>query len=91
MCLAIPGKILESFEEHGILMGRVEFGGVIKKVCLEHVPEAEKGDYVLVHVGFAISRVDEAQARETFEILAQMGGLDELTESEPAEEEGGPI
>jgi hydrogenase expression/formation protein HypC len=78
MCLGVPGKVVERFEEHGILMGKVSFDGVVKKVCLDHVPEAEPGDYVLVHVGFALSRIDEDQARETFELLSQMGGLDEI-------------
>ena len=59
MCLGIPGKVIETHQEHEILMGKVDFGGVLKRVCLEHVPEARPGDYVLVHVGFALSMIDE--------------------------------
>ena len=63
MCLAIPGKVVETYREHDVLMGKVDFGGVSKRVCLEHVPEVRIDDYVLVHVGFALSRIDEAEAR----------------------------
>jgi hydrogenase expression/formation protein HypC len=82
MCLAIPGKI-ESVSGEDLLtrMGRVNFGGVIKEASLAYVPEAEVGDYVIVHVGFALSRVDEAEAHKVFEYLKQM---DELTELEEA-------
>ena len=78
MCLGIPGKVVQTYCEHDILMGKVEFGGVFKRVCLEHVPEARVGDYVLVHVGFALSRIDEAEARRVFEFLEGMNQLDEL-------------
>ncbi len=78
MCLGIPGKVVETFREHDVLMGKVDFSGVRKKVCLEHVSEVQPGDYVLVHVGFALSRIDEAEARRVFEFLAQMNQLDEL-------------
>ena len=80
MCLGIPGKVVDTFEEHGILMGKVSFDGVLKKVCLDHVREAGPGDYVLVHVGFALSKIDEAQAKETFDLLETMGGLEEIRE-----------
>lgn len=80
MCLAIPGRVVETYDEHDVRMGKVEFGGVVKRVCLEHVPEATVDDYVLVHVGFALSRIDEAEARRVFEFLAQMDQLDELEE-----------
>lgn len=80
MCLAIPGKVVETYDEHDVRMGKVEFGGVVKRVCLEHVPEATVDDYVLVHVGFALSRIDEAEARRVFEYLEQMDQLDELQE-----------
>lgn len=80
MCLAIPGRVIELAREHDVLMGKVAFGGVTRRVCLEHVPEVQPGDYVLVHVGFALSRVDEAEARRIFEFLAEM---DELGEVEP--------
>jgi hydrogenase expression/formation protein HypC len=78
MCLGIPGRVTETYPEHGVRMGKVEFGGVVKRVCLEHVPEAAVGDYVLVHVGFALTRLDEEEARRVFELLAEMNQLDEL-------------
>ena len=78
MCLGIPGKVVETYREHDILMGKVDFSGVSKRVCLEHVPEVAPGEYVLVHVGFALSRLDEAEARRVFEFLDQMNQLDEL-------------
>jgi hydrogenase expression/formation protein HypC len=65
-------------EEDGVLMARVEFGGVAKRICLEYVREAQPGDYVLVHVGFALSRIDEAEARRVYDFLASMDQLDEL-------------
>lgn len=78
MCLGIPGKVVETHEEHGVLMGKVSFDGVSKRVCLAHVPEARPGDYVLVHVGFALSRIDEEEARQVFDFLEGMNQLDEL-------------
>lgn len=76
MCLAIPGKILSS-EDVGIARtGRVQFGGIVRQVRLDFVPEANPGDYVMVHVGFAISKVDEGEARRTYELLSQMGALE---------------
>jgi hydrogenase expression/formation protein HypC len=78
MCLGIPGKVVETYREHDVLMGKVEFGGVFKRVCLEHVPEVRIGDYVLVHVGFALNTIDEVEARRVFEFLADMNQLDEL-------------
>jgi hydrogenase expression/formation protein HypC len=83
MCLSVPGRVVDTFRENELAMGKVDFGGVVKRVCLEHVPEATNGDWVLVHVGFALTRIDEAEARKIFELLSEMGGLDEL--SEPAE------
>ena len=77
MCLAIPGRVIALAREHDVLMGKVAFGGVTRQVCLEHVPEAQPGDYVLVHVGFALSRIDEAEARRIFEFLAEMNELGE--------------
>lgn len=79
MCLAIPGKVVETFEKIGMRMARVQFGGIAREVCLEYVPEAQIGDYVLVHVGFAISRIDEAEAERTYQALRD---LDQLTELE---------
>ena len=78
MCLAIPGKVLESFDREGMRMGRIQFGGITRDACLEYVPEARTGDYVLVHVGFAISRVDEDEARRTYQLLEEMDQLTEL-------------
>lgn len=69
MCLGIPGKLVEVFEKNDLPMGKVEFGGILKEVCLAYTPEAKVGDYVLVHVGFAISLIDEAEAQETLNLL----------------------
>jgi len=78
MCLAVPGKILSVTGEDVLRSGTVSFGGIQKQVSLAYVPEAKTGDYVIVHVGFAISIVDENEAKQTFEYLKQMGELDEL-------------
>jgi hydrogenase expression/formation protein HypC len=76
MCLAIPGKILSS-EDLGVARsGRVQFGGVVRQVRLDFVPEANPGDYVMVHVGFAISKVDESEAQRTYQLLAEMGAIE---------------
>ena len=73
MCLAVPGKVVAVAEDDsGLAMGRVEFSGVRKEVCLAWVPEAREGDYVLVHVGFAIARVDEEEARAVFRLLGEL-------------------
>lgn len=80
MCLGIPGKVVETYREHDVLMGKVEFGGIVKRVCLEHVPEVNVDEYVLVHVGFALSRIDEVEAQRVFEFLDQMNQLDEIKE-----------
>ncbi|MGB9244008.1 MAG: HypC/HybG/HupF family hydrogenase formation chaperone [Candidatus Acidiferrales bacterium] len=79
MCLAIPGKIITSEVQNGIRMGCVQFGGIKRETCLDFVPEASIGDYVLVHVGFAMSCVDREEAERTYEVLESMGLLkDEL-------------
>ena len=78
MCLAVPGKLLSITGDGVLRSGSVSFGGITKAVNLAYVPEAKVGDYVLVHVGFALSVVDEAEARQTFEYLKQMGDLAEL-------------
>ena len=80
MCLAVPGRIDSVHDEQGVRMGRVYFGGVIKEVCLAYLPEANVGDYVIVHTGFAISRIDEQSARETLRIFSELGVLDEELE-----------
>ncbi len=79
MCLAVPGKILSISGDDSLRrMGRASFGGIVKEVNLAYVPEAKVGDYVMVHVGFAISTVDEIEANSVFEYLREMGELDEL-------------
>jgi len=77
MCLAIPGKIVSSEVENGIRVGRVEFGGISRATCLDLVPEASVGDYVLVHVGFALSIVDRDEAERSYKVLEAMGLLQE--------------
>ncbi len=72
MCLGIPGKVVEIYEAEGLKMGRVDFGGAIKEVCLEYVPDIQIGEYTVIHVGFAISRIDEEEARETLRMLTEM-------------------
>jgi hydrogenase expression/formation protein HypC len=73
MCLAVPGKILDVEERDGSRVARVQFGGITRPACLEFVPEAAVGDYVMVHVGFAISRVNAEEAARTYELLEEMG------------------
>ena len=75
MCLGIPGKVIEIRDDAGLPMGKVDFGGVRKEACLAYIPEVQLGDYVIIHVGFAISRVDEEEALKTLEILSTMGDL----------------
>jgi hydrogenase expression/formation protein HypC len=82
MCLAIPGKVEEILTEGGLRIGRVNFGGVVKRVCLDYVPEVEVGDYTIVHVGFALSKIDEETAEKTLAVFRQMGMLDEELASE---------
>jgi hydrogenase expression/formation protein HypC len=77
MCLAIPGRVEEISTDGLIRVGRVNFGGVCKNVCLDYVPEVEVGDYTIVHVGFAISKIDEETAKQTLEDFRLLGLLDE--------------
>jgi hydrogenase expression/formation protein HypC len=77
MCLAVPGKILEVEERDGSRIARVQFGGITRPAYLDFVPEAAVGDYVMVHVGFAISRVNAEEAARTYELLEEMGLLEE--------------
>ena len=79
MCLGIPGRVDEIYREHDVLMGRIDFGGVFKQACLEYVGGVKPGEYVLVHVGFALARLDEAEARRVFELLNELDELSELT------------
>lgn len=79
MCLGIPGRIVEVHDDHGLSMGTVDFGGVRREICLAYVAdEIEPGDYAIIHVGFAIAKVDEDEAKRTFEVLREMSQLDEL-------------
>ena len=77
MCLGIPGKVLETYDDHDLFMGKVDFGGVTRSVCLAHTPEAEVGQHVIVHVGFALQVIDEEEARKTLAFLEQLGELDD--------------
>ncbi len=84
MCLGVPGKVVEiQTGDTELLMGKVNFSGIIKEVCLAYVPDVQIGEYVVVHVGFAISKVDEAEAMEVFEYLRQMNELAELEIPQP--------
>jgi len=81
MCLAIPGKIGDFHENAGVRMGKIDFGGITREACLEYVTDAKLGDYVMVHVGFAISKVDEEEAARTYKYLEEMDQLLELQEA----------
>ena len=72
MCLAIPGKVVEIYEENGVTMGRIDFSGTVSKTCLAYVPEVKKGEYVIVHAGFALSVIDEEEAQKTFAVWQEM-------------------
>lgn len=76
MCLAVPGKVVELWERDGTRMATVDFGGVRKEVCLEFVPDIEIGEYTIVHVGFALQRLDEQSAMETLALFQELGELD---------------
>ena len=84
MCLAVPGRVESVFEESGTTMAQVDFGGVRKKVCLAYLPETGIGEYVIVHVGFAIQRLDEESAKETLATFERLGILAEEFGGEPA-------
>ncbi len=77
MCLGVPGKITEIYENNGMKMGKVDFGGVSRETCLDFVPEAVIGDYTVIHVGFAISLLSEEEAQKTLEMLREIGALGE--------------
>ncbi|MCF6387936.1 HypC/HybG/HupF family hydrogenase formation chaperone [Mycobacterium sp. MBM] len=77
MCLGIPGKIIESWEESGTRMATVDFGGTTKKVCLAYLPDLQVGEYTIVHAGFALNRLDEESANNTLKMFAELGILDE--------------
>jgi hydrogenase expression/formation protein HypC len=76
MCLGVPGKIINVYEKDGLQMARVDFGGIFREACLSYVPEAKIGDYCVIHVGFAISILSEADARETLDLLRQIDGME---------------
>jgi hydrogenase expression/formation protein HypC len=76
MCLAIPGKVVSIEQTNGLRLGRIEFGGIVRQASLDFVPEAEVGDYVMVHVGFAISLVDAEKAERTYQLLEEIGALE---------------
>lgn len=78
MCLGIPGEVVATDEENGLLMGKVDFGGITKRVCLAHVPDVRLGDFVVVHVGFALSVIDKAAAEQVFRFLDEMHELTSL-------------
>ncbi len=77
MCLGVPGRIVEIYEQNGLKMARVDFGGIFREACLEYVPEAQVGEYCVIHVGFAISLLSEAEAMETLGLLRQISNLEE--------------
>jgi hydrogenase expression/formation protein HypC len=77
MCLGVPGKIVETYEKGGLQMAKVDFGGIFREACLAYVPEAQVGEYCIIHVGFAISVLSESDALETLELLRQMGAIEE--------------
>jgi hydrogenase expression/formation protein HypC len=78
MCLAVPARVVDTALEEGTLFGKVDFGGISKRVCLDHVRDVKPGDYVLVHVGFALARIDEEEAQRTLRFLREMNELEEL-------------
>jgi hydrogenase expression/formation protein HypC len=88
MCLGIPGQVVSLENAGGLRMGKVRFGEIVRGACLEYVPEVVAGDYVIVHAGFAISRVDEEEAARTYQLLEEMGQLAELEQDEADAEYG---
>ncbi len=84
MCLGIPGRVLEVYEQDNLPMGKVDFNGIVKEACLAYTPEAEVGDYVLIHVGFAISRIDEQEANEIFQYLDEIEAAGMAEDTAPA-------
>ncbi|WP_301150138.1 HypC/HybG/HupF family hydrogenase formation chaperone [Mycobacterium simiae] len=88
MCLGIPGKVVDTWDEAGTRMCTVDFGGTTKTVCLAYLPDMQIGEYTIVHAGFAITRLDEASARETLQMFNDLGVLDEELAGE--EGQGGP-
>lgn len=85
MCLAVPGKVIEIRDERNTRMATIDFDGITKDICLAYLPDMEIGDYAIVHVGFAISKVDEASALETLQMFRDLGILEEELGMEPDE------
>mgnify|MGYP000937847276 CR=1 FL=1 len=77
MCLAVPGKIIEIYNADTMRMGKVDFGGVVRQVCLEAIPEAKVGDYTIIHAGFALSIMDEQEARESLELFKDLSDMED--------------
>jgi hydrogenase expression/formation protein HypC len=89
MCLGVPGRIIEIYEQSGLQMGKIDFGGVVREVCLAYVPEAKIGDYSIVHVGFALNLIDEAEALETLALLKEIGAFEEEFSADSAQTSAG--
>ena len=77
MCLAVPGKIIDIYNVNGLIMGKIDFGGVTRDACLAYIPEAKIGDYTIIHVGFALNLLDEKEAKETLALLDEIEDLDD--------------
>ncbi|HMB23280.1 MAG TPA: HypC/HybG/HupF family hydrogenase formation chaperone [Anaerolineales bacterium] len=77
MCLGIPGKIIEIYESDSLLMAKIDFGGIVKEACLAYTPEAKVGEYALIHVGFAISLMDEEEAQETLKLIKEVADFND--------------
>ena len=84
MCLGVPGKIVEIFEQEGLKMARVDFGGVTRETCLEYVPEAKVGEYCIIHVGFALNLLSEEEAQETLALLREISDIEAELGPDPA-------
>ncbi|MGZ9224341.1 MAG: HypC/HybG/HupF family hydrogenase formation chaperone [Anaerolineales bacterium] len=76
MCLGIPGKIIEIYQKDSLRMAKIDFGGIVKEACLEYIPEAKVNDYALIHVGFAISLMDEEEAQETLKLIREVAEIE---------------
>lgn len=85
MCLGVPGKLTELYEQAGLRMGKVDFGGVVREACLEYLPDVQIGDYVVVHVGFAISQLSESEAAATLQVLREVSDINAELNVQPAE------
>ncbi len=83
MCLGVPGKITEIYEAGGLKMGKIDFGGVVREACLAYVPEAQVGDYTVIHVGFALNVISEEEAQETLDLLRQIADVEAELGPEP--------